>query len=95
VKALLRRGDASFSDDHRAYDPAEYAALVGRAFTVERTLTLNPAGILVAHGLDLLPVPARLPRRLLAEALVGLDRRLNDTPLARAGHLLAVVARAG
>ena len=38
-------------------------------------------------------MPAFVPRRGLAKALLGLDRALDKTPLHSAGHLLTIVAR--
>ena len=93
IKHALRAHDDSFSDDHRAYAPDEYRALIGRELEIESTHTLYPVGILAAVGLDILPLPRALPKRLTAEVLFKLDQRLNKTPLARAGHLILVKAR--
>lgn len=93
IKHTLRKEDASFSDDHHAYTPESYRALIEAEFEIERAFSWHPFGILLAHGLDLLPVPRLLPRRALARALLGLDQALNRTPLQGVGHLLVVVAR--
>lgn len=94
VKHLLRREDSSFTDDHHAYLPADYDRLIGRRFTLERSYTVHPFGILVANGVDLLPMPRKIPARLLAKGLYELDMLLNKTPVSnRVGHLLVVVAR--
>lgn len=93
IKHALRRDDEAFTHDHHAFGPEDYRSLVGQHFEVERLYTCHPVGILIAHGLDLLPLPRALPRRLMAEALLALDDRLNATPLGRLGHLLVVVGR--
>jgi SAM-dependent methyltransferase len=93
IKHALRREDDAFSDDHHAYTPEEYRALIEGAFEVERAFTWHPLGILAAHGLDLVPLPQLLPRRAVAKALLSVDRALNQTPLRAVGHLLVVVAR--
>lgn len=92
IKHALRASDDSFSDDHHAYTPAEYRDLIERHFIVESMRTVHPFGILVAHGLDLLPIPKQLPRLPVAQALLSLDRRLDQTPLHHGGHLVIVVA---
>jgi SAM-dependent methyltransferase len=93
VKHAIRRSDTSFTDDHHAYRPSEYRDLIGRYFEVEETRTFHPFGILVAVGLDLLPLPSWIPKRILAEELYRLDRTLDRTALSQAGHLVAVRAR--
>jgi demethylmenaquinone methyltransferase/2-methoxy-6-polyprenyl-1,4-benzoquinol methylase len=93
VKRLLRRNDDSFTDDHHAYPVSAYAELIARHLTVLRTETFHAIGIMVAVGLDMVPVPRWIPRRLLARELYRLDRSLDHTPLRRAGHLVAVLAR--
>ena len=93
IKDRIRQSDHSFSDDHRAFGLEDYTSLIGRAFEIERAFTIHPFGILMAAGLDLLPLPKQVPSLSLAKVLLGLDRALNKTPLARAGHLLVVVAR--
>jgi ubiquinone/menaquinone biosynthesis C-methylase UbiE len=93
IKHAFRKHDEAFSDDHHAYPLDEYRALVAESFEVEQVFSLYPLGILVAVGLDLLPLPKLLPKRLLAEQLFGLDKLLNKTPLARAGHLAVVKAK--
>ncbi len=93
VKRILRKEDHAFTDDHHAYRPEEYVQLIRHAFSVERSYTVHPFGILVANGVDLLPMPSGLPYRALARGLYRLDRALNRTPLRRVGHLLVVVAR--
>jgi ubiquinone/menaquinone biosynthesis C-methylase UbiE len=93
VKRILRREDHSFTDEHHAYQPEEYVRLIERAFKVERSYTVHPFGILVANGVDLLPMPGGLPYRALARGLYRLDQALNRTPLRSMGHLLVVVAR--
>ncbi len=93
IKHRLRQEDASFTHDHHAYTPQEYRTLIEVDFEIERAFTNHPIGILVAHTLDLIPLPTQLPRRGLAKALVSLDRILNQTPLRNAGHLLGIVAR--
>ena len=91
IKHALRAEDESFSDDHHAYTPDEYRDLLARHFSVVSLGTVHPFGILVAHGLDLLPIPEALPRLPFAQALLGLDRRLDKTPLRRGGHLIVSV----
>jgi len=93
IKDRLRHDDDSFSDDHHAYSPEEYQALIAKSFVVEECFTEHPLGILLAAGLDLLPLPKMLPKRLVARGLFEIDHRLNRTPLARMGHLLVVRAR--
>lgn len=93
IKDTLRQSDESFTHDHHAYRPDSYRDLIGQHFEIERQASWHPFGILIAHGLDLLPVPRPLPRRALAQGLLGLDRRLNRTPLGQFGHLLVVVAK--
>lgn len=93
IKHALRKHDDSFTDDHHAYSVSEYVDLFREDFEIEEVVTMYPFGILVAVGLDILPLPKVLPKRLFAESLVKLDRRLNKTPLRAAGHLLAVVVR--
>ena len=93
IKDRLRHEDDSFSDDHHAYSPEEYQALIGKSFVVEECFTEHPLGILFAAGLDLLPLPKMLPKRLVARGLFEIDHRLNQTPLAQMGHLLVVRAR--
>jgi len=93
IKDRLRQDDHSFSDDHHAYSIAEYEALVAREFIVEETFTEHPFGVLLAAGLDLLPLPAMLPKRWVALGLYQMDTRLNKTLLSRLGHLLVVRAR--
>ena len=92
IKHALRASDDSFSDDHHAYTPTEYGELIGPHFRLLDLRTVHPFGILVAHGLDLLPIPEELPRLPIAQTLLGLDRQLDRTPLARGGHLLVAVA---
>ena len=93
IKHTLRKEDDSFSEDHHAYSKPEYRALIEGALEVEQELTWHPFGILVAHSLDLVPLPRAVPRRALAQGLLSLDRALNRTPLREVGHLLVVVAR--
>lgn len=93
IKHRLRHDDDSFTDDHHAYSPKEYAELIGGHFEIERQFCWHPLGILVAHSLDLLPLPKSLPRRGLAQGLLSLDHALNRTPLRGIGHLLGVVAK--
>jgi len=93
IKDALRKSDDSFSDDHHAYRPAEYRELIEAHFEVESVDTMFPFGILVAAGLDLLPLSERLPSERLSGGLLALDDLLGRTPLRRAGHLLAVKAR--
>ena len=93
VKRILRREDHSFTDDHHAYRPEEYVRVIEHAFRVERSYTVHPFGILVANGVDVLPMPDGLPYRAMAQGLYRLDRALNRTPLRKVGHLLVVVAR--
>lgn len=93
IKHALRKNDASFTHEHHAFGVPEYQALIGEHLRVERTETQYALAILVAHSLDLLPLPARIPRRPLAQLLLGVDRRLDRTPLKRVGHLLVVVAK--
>ena len=93
IKHALRAEDESFSDDHHAYTPNEYKELIERHFGVVAQRTLHPFGILVAHGLDLLPIPDAVPRLPMARALLELDRRLDRTPLRHGGHLIAAVAQ--
>ncbi len=93
IKHALRSEDDSFSDDHHAYTPEAYRELIERYFSIVSLHTVHPLGILVAHGLDLLPIPARVPRLPLARALLGLDRQLDKTPLSRTGHLIVAVAQ--
>lgn len=93
LKGAIRRGDASFTDDHHAYGVSEYADLIGQQLDVEHVQTFHPFAILVAVGLDLFPLPRQLPKRGFARMLLGVDQRLNKTPLARLGHLVAVRAR--
>lgn len=95
IKHALRASDDSFSDDHHAYTPAEYRALLARHFSVVSLETVHPFGILIAHGLDLLPIPSDVPRRPVAKALLGLDRRLDRTPLRHGGHLIVAVVQKG
>lgn len=93
IKDALRRSDDAFSEDHHAYTIQEYRDLVAEHFVVEDVYTEHPFGVLMAAGLDLLPLPAALPRRLVASGLYRLDSALNRTPVSRFGHLLVVSAR--
>lgn len=93
IKQLLRYEDDSFTHEHHAYTPDEYRDLISRHFEIESETCQHPAAILVAHGLDLLPVPRAVPRRALAKALIKIDRTLDRTPLRHVGHLLTIVAR--
>lgn len=93
IKNAIRRTDASFTDDHHAYDVAEYRALVEREFDVLSVDTMHPFAILLAVGLDLFPLPRLLPKRALAERLYRADTALNATPLRGLGHLISVRAR--
>ena len=93
IKHRLRHADEAFTDDHHAYTPKQYAELIGAHFEIERQICWHPFGILVAHSLDLVPLPTALPRRGLAQGLLSLDRALNHTPLRKVGHLLGVVAK--
>ena len=93
IKHALRASDDSFSDDHHAYTPAEYRELIERHFSILSLHKVHPFGILIAHGLDLLPIPTEVPRLPLAKALLGLDRRLDRTPLREGGHLIVAVAQ--
>lgn len=93
IKHRLRQEDAAFTHEHHAYTPQEYRALVETDFEIERAFTNHPLGILVAHTLDLVPLPAHLPRRALAKGLLSLDRALNKTPMQHVGHLLGIVAK--
>lgn len=93
IKHTLRKNDESFTHEHHAFGVEDYRQLIGRHLTVERVETQHPFAILIAHSLDLLPLPKLLPRRPLARALLALDRRLDRTPLAQLGHLLVVVAK--
>lgn len=94
IKSALRKNDEAYTHEHHAFSPEVYRALIAEAFEVERAATQHPFAILMAHGLDLVPLPRALPRRLLARALVELDSALNKTPLSAYGHLLMVLARA-
>ena len=93
IKHALRAEDESFSDDHHAYTPSEYKALLEQHFGAVTQRTVHPFGILIAHGLDLLPIPSDVPRLPLARALLGLDRQLDRTPLGAGGHLIVAVAQ--
>lgn len=93
VKQMIRRRDASFTDDHHAFEVKEYARLIGEAFEVEEVSTHYPLAILVTVGLDLFPLPRMLPKRLAAAGLLRLDEAFTRTPLRAAGHLIAVRAR--
>jgi ubiquinone/menaquinone biosynthesis C-methylase UbiE len=93
VKHALRKNDDSFSHDHHAYPADEYSALIARELDVEEARAWYPLGILATVGLDLLPLPRLLPKRAIANAFLGLDRRLTRTPLGGAGQLLVVKAR--
>lgn len=93
IKDRLRHDDHSFSDDHHAYSVEEYQTLIASEFVVEECFTEHPLGILLAAGLDLLPLPKMLPKRLLARGLFEIDSRLNQTMLSELGHLLVVRAR--
>lgn len=93
VKRVLRKDDHSFSEGHRAFEPEEYAELIGGVFRLEKNTSFYPLTILAAHGLDILPLPKFLPRRPLAQALLTADQKLTQTPLGKFGHLLVVVAQ--
>ena len=93
IKHALRASDDSFSDDHHAYTPREYRDLIATHFDLVDLKTVHPFGLLVAHGLDLLPIPDAVPRLPIAKALLRLDRRLDRTPLQQTGHLLVAVAQ--
>ncbi len=93
IKDALRTSDDSFTHDHHAYDPSEYRALIETAFDVEDSYSEHPFGVLMAAGLDLLPIPAMVPTRAVARGLLRLDSALNKTPLRRVGHLLVVSGR--
>ncbi len=93
IKDRLRHDDHSFSDDHHAYSIEEYQALIAKEFVVEECFTEHPFGILLAAGLDLLPLPKMLPKRWVARTLFAVDTRLNKTMLSELGHLLVVRAR--
>ena len=93
IKDRLRHDDHSFSDDHHAYSVEEYQALIAQEFVVEECFTEHPLGILLAAGLDLLPLPKLLPKRWVARTLFAVDTRLNKTMLSELGHLLVVRAR--
>ncbi len=93
IKVVLRADNDSFSDDHRAYTPKAYRELIESRFPAVSMHTVHPFGILIAHGLDLLPIPKSIPRRPLARVLLDLDRRLDRTQLRRGGHLLIAVAQ--
>lgn len=93
LKHRLRRNDPAFTEHHHAYTIADLRGLVGDALRVEETFTLHPLGIMMAVGLDLLPLPAWLPKRPLARGLYALDQALDKTALRRGGHLVAIKAR--
>ena len=93
IKAVIRQGDAAFTDDHHAYEVDEYRELIGAHFEVEDVSTMHPFAIMVAVGLDLVPLPKALPKRGFARVLLGMDERLNRTKLRKLGHLVAIRGR--
>lgn len=93
IKDRLRAHDDSFTHDHHAYEPDSYRALIASGLEVEDAWSEHPLAILAAHGFDLLPFPSFVPRRPLTQALLGIDRVLNKTPMGALGHLLVVKAR--
>lgn len=93
IKKAIRRSDPGFSHDHRAFGRSEYLALIGSEFELESVRSLYPATILLAVASDLVRLPEALPRRRSAQALLSIDKRLSQTPLARLGHMLVVRAR--
>jgi ubiquinone/menaquinone biosynthesis C-methylase UbiE len=92
VKHAIRKDDSSFTEDHHAYTIAEYRALVEEHLAVDKVLTFHAFAIMIAVGLDLVPLPSWLPKRMIARGLYKLDRALDKTPVHKAGHLVAVCA---
>jgi SAM-dependent methyltransferase len=92
LKRRLRAKDPSFADNHRAFTGEEYGALLRAEFRIAQIQTMQPAGVLVAAGLDLLSTPSVLGRSWVAQNLVALDDRLQSTTLRRFGHLLCAQA---
>jgi ubiquinone/menaquinone biosynthesis C-methylase UbiE len=93
LKRVIRRQDDSFTDDHHAFPAGAYRELIGSVFEVVETRTFYPLAILATVGLDLVPLPKALPKRLTARALLRVDELLNATPARHLGHLLMVRAR--
>jgi ubiquinone/menaquinone biosynthesis C-methylase UbiE len=93
IKHVIRKSDHAFSDDHHAFGVREYRAMITAHFEVEEVFTIHPFAILFAVGLDLFPLPRLLPFETITRGLLDVDRRLNKTPAAKAGHLIVVRAR--
>lgn len=94
LKKVMRRHNDAFTEDHRAFRPADYRALLeGAGFFVEKLVAVDPVGPLVAAGLDILRV-GRLGVALpVARALTTIDRLVERLDL-MGGLGLMVVALA-
>lgn len=95
AKKLVRRGNSAFTDDHKAFTPAQYRGFFEQAgLRLIDLETRNPLGPLVATGLDFLKVGRRfgLAARV-ARGLVAMDRLLAGKD-ARSRLGLMVAARA-
>lgn len=78
---------------HKAKNSAQFVEWIGRYFRVEEVRTEQPLASLIARGLDHLPLPALLPKRLTAAQLIRLEHAFEKTPLRSAGLMVSVRAR--
>jgi SAM-dependent methyltransferase len=77
AKKLMRRHDAAFTEDHKAFRVDEYRTLLGAGgLTVAEVSTVDPAGPLVATALDYLKVGHLGVAESVAKLLAAVDRRL-------------------
>ena len=95
AKKFLRRGDAAFTAEHKAFRPADYDRLLtGAGLVVEELACVDPVAPLVSTALDLMHA-GRLglagPAARAAAALDGLIGRLDRTR--RIGLMVVAVGR--
>lgn len=96
IKRIVRRGDDTFGEHHRAFKVDEYRRLFTDAgFEVTRFAAVDPVGPLVATGLDLLRAGKLGVAAPVARALAGLDAAIERVDATRRlGLMLLVQARA-
>jgi SAM-dependent methyltransferase len=90
LKKALRKNDAAFTKDHKAFRVEEYRELLGSSgLLVSDVQTVDALGPLLATGLDYLKIGRLGLAPAIARALAKVDRAIGPTPL---GLMLAARA---
>jgi SAM-dependent methyltransferase len=90
IKKIVRRRDAAFTEDHKAFKVDEYRELLGSSgLRVRDVVTVDPIAPLVATGLDLLKVGRIGVAEAAAKALATADRVISRGWESRFGLMIA------